>query len=314
MSLYNTLQIPVNSSLEDIKKAYYKLSLIYHPDKNKHPEAKDKFYEIKCAYDILSNEKSRKEYSKLNHTQENNFWLLLQGWIKKYEIDELLLLLQDNNYKQLKKVINNIQNLSLIQILSWIHNPSKPIDIIKNISLDSDDNWNIDNPLYLDELPLKYIQQQNTLDIYMNVSIDINDIIDNKNKKIKIIRNINNKKITNSFTFNISKPYVIFPNAGDTLNLNKGDLVFILNIQNNWNWSYDGIYLDKKITLFQWLYGINFNIKLSKYNFTIRDWIPHRDGNKLFIDKKLPIDLYIKLILDLPSSNKHKYILQTHFN
>ena len=34
----------------------------YHPDKNKNPDAKEKFQEISRAYQTLSDEKSRKEY------------------------------------------------------------------------------------------------------------------------------------------------------------------------------------------------------------------------------------------------------------
>lgn len=47
---YEVLQIPKNSSNADIKKAYYKLAKEYHPDKNKDPDAIEKFKEINDAY------------------------------------------------------------------------------------------------------------------------------------------------------------------------------------------------------------------------------------------------------------------------
>lgn len=47
---------------EEIKKAYYSLAQKYHPDKNDHPNASEKFNEITHAYDILIDEKQRRLY------------------------------------------------------------------------------------------------------------------------------------------------------------------------------------------------------------------------------------------------------------
>lgn len=57
---YDILKLNPDCTLEDIKNAYRQLCKIYHPDRN--PEDKDRFIEIKKAYDILSDEELRKEY------------------------------------------------------------------------------------------------------------------------------------------------------------------------------------------------------------------------------------------------------------
>lgn len=50
---YEILGLPVNSSVEEIKKAYRKKARIYHPDINPSPDAKDLFINITEAYEFL---------------------------------------------------------------------------------------------------------------------------------------------------------------------------------------------------------------------------------------------------------------------
>ena len=61
---YKILGLSKSASSADIKKAYRKLSLKYHPDKNPDPEASGKFAEISNAYDVLSDEDKRKTYDR----------------------------------------------------------------------------------------------------------------------------------------------------------------------------------------------------------------------------------------------------------
>ena len=60
---YNTLRVSPNATFEEIKKAYRKLALQYHPDvAGDNLEYADKFRAIKAAYDVLSNAKTRQAY------------------------------------------------------------------------------------------------------------------------------------------------------------------------------------------------------------------------------------------------------------
>lgn len=62
-SFYDVLNVPPDASQSDIKNAYYKLSMLYHPDRNRGSEKADaKFREITDAYEILCNPRTRRAY------------------------------------------------------------------------------------------------------------------------------------------------------------------------------------------------------------------------------------------------------------
>jgi molecular chaperone DnaJ len=62
---YKTLGVEKNASAEDIKKAYRKLAMKYHPDQNKgNAEAEGKFKEISEAYDVLKDEQKRAAFDR----------------------------------------------------------------------------------------------------------------------------------------------------------------------------------------------------------------------------------------------------------
>jgi DnaJ-related protein SCJ1 len=61
---YKILGVSKSASAADIKRAYRKLSLKYHPDKNPAPDAATKFAEISVAYDVLSDPDKREAYNR----------------------------------------------------------------------------------------------------------------------------------------------------------------------------------------------------------------------------------------------------------
>jgi molecular chaperone DnaJ len=65
---YEVLEVSKTASVEEIKKAYRKKAIQYHPDKNPdNKEAEEKFKEAAEAYEVLSNEEKRRRYDQFGH-------------------------------------------------------------------------------------------------------------------------------------------------------------------------------------------------------------------------------------------------------
>lgn len=62
---YSILGVSPTASLTEIKRAYRRLAIQYHPDKNSSPDAAERFYEINEAYDILGDVNKRRGYDAL---------------------------------------------------------------------------------------------------------------------------------------------------------------------------------------------------------------------------------------------------------
>lgn len=83
MNFYELLGIPATASHEDVKRAYRRLALKWHPDKNPEnsSEASEMFRQISEAYEVLSDPDKRLQYDRygsaegnlLNHHQRHHF-------------------------------------------------------------------------------------------------------------------------------------------------------------------------------------------------------------------------------------------------
>ena len=349
--LYKILEIDYSATKEDIKKAYYRLSKKYHPDKNNDEDAHEKFNKIHSAYEILINDKLRNEYKKMNDLEKSNFIIILEKILgQEININELNnygIKLKKNDIEYLENnFINFFKRINFIELLDLFKGIINKKEFNNNYSESDIDVYDELCGEYYDQLPI-YINiiKESNLDIKIDLNITISDIINNNKKKIKIKRKINDEIMTNTFIFLLNKPYIIYYGLGDVDNNNSGNLIiklnlyidylinnnnniedktlFILNknnISENYNcsinniiWNDNLIIIEENISLYQFINGLNINIILNNYKLTIINWIPYKNG--LLIDINNNINDLNNNINDLNLNNlKINILFNINFN
>jgi molecular chaperone DnaJ len=71
---YEVLGVSRDALKEDIKRAYRKLALQYHPDRNKDPDAAERFREVSEAYAVLSDDEKRQQYDQFGFAGVRGRW------------------------------------------------------------------------------------------------------------------------------------------------------------------------------------------------------------------------------------------------
>ena len=326
MSLYDILEIKPNATKLEIKKAYFRLAKLYHPDKNTNDDSTEKFKNIQSAYEILINDTSRLEYQRLNQTDRVNFKQLFNKILNNnLDIGDFMKYSMNINKSDLDYIKNNFinffKNLNIKELLDLYTNgklKKKRFTEPTNCSDTDEVLYDEHSAEYYYSLPIS-MQTINKLDINISLNINLGDIISNK-RKISIKRKIEDSYESCTFIFNLTKPYVIFYGAGDYNDDMYGNLIIKLNLSNNITWDEDIIMIEQSMSLYEMIYGLDISISINpNKKIEIPNWVPSRDGLVIDLNKykdEFKINNYniaIKLYLDYENSKEKEQILKQYF-
>ena len=293
IDLYYVLELDEKATNENIKKNFRKLSLKHHPDKN---GTKDKFIELKDAYDILIDKEKRKIYD-----YQRRF-----DFLKEYNLDH-------NDLIYLNELYENFLDTNEIKFCKILFN-TLPEDIKNQMYVLkrklSEQLFSNDKEISKEIIvPSKYINIENLNEnytIYLNISIE--DVYCKELKKIIIhtkdficylfLRDFENIKIKNG-VYDLSLKFKIKHIGKDNYIKKDNDLIII-----------------KKINIYELLFDECFKIHLPDKNKS--SFIIKRNNNNFFKIKGLGFnggDCFILFNLDYAKNYvKYKKDIKEIFN
>ena len=201
-NLYNILGIDKDSNLSDIKKAYHKLAIKYHPDKC--IDGKDKFQEITDAYSVLSDDSKRKMYDMTGISESINInpEEIFSQLFSEFKPD-IIGNFSDSLLEGFGGI--NIKTVPLNENVSDIFKNTMPsiINSFSNIITGKSMADNLDDNIIkgiIKEVVTPEINKNTT--VKKNINIKLKDLYSGKIKKLKINYNNNTEIIKTKLFLN----------------------------------------------------------------------------------------------------------------
>lgn len=239
-NFYEILGVLQTATKEEIKKAYRKLSLQWHPDRNPgNAEANSKFQLINEAYETLSDESKREEYD----SRGRNPFVRMNSMGGNNEF---------HNMDEIFSTFFGGLNRGFMNDMHGFH-PGGNIHIFRN-----------GMPVNMPQKPQPIIK---------NIIVTMEQVLTGANLPVEIERwvIVNGMKVTEKETFYVEivkgideNESFFFKDKGDVVNEHcKGDVKLFVSINNNTSFKRNGLDLiyDKTISLKEALCGFSFELK-----------------------------------------------------
>lgn len=247
---YGILEVSENASIEEIKKSYRRLSMLYHPDKNKqNPDCVGKFQKINEAYEVLGDIDKKKEY---DMKRNNPFFKMMN--------------MNGGNQASNAEAMSNIDQM-FSNIFGMPFGFMPPPGGMQNVRI-------FHNGVPVNVNMSNFSQNlQKPVPIIKNIVIPIDKILTGTSVPVDIERWVANgdTKTTEHETIYLSIPkgidegeIIVLRDKGNIINEQlKGDVKIIIKIENNTEFKRQGLdlVLNKVITVKEALCGFSFEMK-----------------------------------------------------
>ena len=251
--LYKLLEVNENVSQDELKKSYRRLSMKYHPDKNKDPNVVDLFKRINSAYDVLGDVDKRREY---NNSKNNPFMRgnsFGGGGPGNGNVDDIF-----------KMFFNGGQGMPGMGGMGGMGGQQFPGDIFGE-QMSGFPGGNV--RVFRNGIPVNRKPEI----LVKNVNITLKESYEGINYPLNIERTViaNNEKKLEKETFYINifkgidnNETIILKDKGNIINGQKGDIKLLIRITNETQFLREGLTLiiNKDITLKEALCGFIFEI------------------------------------------------------
>ena len=285
-NLYTILEVPETASAEDIKKAYRKMSLKWHPDKNQNSqESVDKFQKISAAYEILGNPEKKDEHDMMRNNPFARGMGSGQGMGSMHGInlDDLMANLFAGAMGQAMGQAMGPGSGQGPDIFQAMHHMSGGHNLPPGMFPPGANVRIFRTGPGINGLGLNMPMQKPSA-IQKNLSINMEMVLTGGSVPLEIERWIieNGNKIIELQTVYVTVPkgidnneIIVLENQGNVQNNNcKGDVKVFIKIENETGFERRGLDLiyDKKITLKESLCGFSFELKyINNKTYTINN-------------------------------------------
>ena len=276
-NFYNILEVPETASADEIKKAYRRLSLIHHPDKNNNsPESATKFQKISEAYETIGDVEKKREYD----LTRNNPFIKMMGGNHGMPMDANAM----GHMGSMDDLLSSLFGFPMQGQGQSFHMQGMPSAFnMQGFPPGFPGGQNV--RVFHNGRPVNMAhQQQKPAPIIMSISVPIDKILSGTTVPIDVERWIleHGNKVHEHETIYVTVPkgidegeIIVLKDKGNTISVDlKGDVKVVIKIENNTNFLRSGLdlILAKSISIKEALCGFTFEVKyITGRTYTINN-------------------------------------------